>query len=91
MGSLIKIAVPNGIDTAMENLTKAILEEQPPDIYKFAYQYFQKKLQLRLEAEIMNTSDEQSNSPTKDSTAAGGENEFIEKVCQEYAETKDSL
>uniref|UniRef100_T1HLT5 Uncharacterized protein n=1 Tax=Rhodnius prolixus TaxID=13249 RepID=T1HLT5_RHOPR len=50
MGSLIKVAVPEGIGSAMESLTKAILEEQPVDIYKFSYKHFQMKVQRRQEA-----------------------------------------
>ncbi|RZF36230.1 hypothetical protein LSTR_LSTR013936 [Laodelphax striatellus] len=43
-----KVSVPLGLDSALEGLTRAVLKQQPHDIYSFAATYFEDLLALRM-------------------------------------------
>jgi hypothetical protein len=43
----LRVSVPEGMDAALEGLTRAVLKQQPRDIYWFAAQHFEKLVRLR--------------------------------------------
>lgn len=43
----LRVSVPEGLDAALEGLTREVLKHQPKDIYWFAAQHFEKLVGLR--------------------------------------------
>ncbi|KAJ4448310.1 hypothetical protein ANN_10325 [Periplaneta americana] len=43
----LRVSVPEGMDAALEGLTREVLKQQPRDIYWFAAEHFEKLVQLR--------------------------------------------
>ncbi|KAK3926797.1 Helicase SKI2W [Frankliniella fusca] len=43
----VKLSVPEGMDAALQGLTREVLRHQPADIYWFAAQYFENLIRLR--------------------------------------------
>lgn len=43
----VKLSVPEGMDAALQGLTREVLRHQPGDIYSFAAQYFESLVRAR--------------------------------------------
>jgi hypothetical protein len=43
----LRVSVPEGLDAALEGLTREVLRQQPRDIYWFAAQHFETLVRLR--------------------------------------------
>ncbi|KAJ1528401.1 hypothetical protein ONE63_006816 [Megalurothrips usitatus] len=46
-GVFVKLSVPEGMDAALQGLTREVLRHQPDDIYWFAAQYFENLIRAR--------------------------------------------
>ncbi|KAJ9600503.1 hypothetical protein L9F63_009193, partial [Diploptera punctata] len=43
----LRVSVPEGMDAALEGLTREVLKQQPRDIYWFAAEHFENLIKLR--------------------------------------------
>lgn len=52
----LRVTVPLGMDAALEGLARAVLKEQPSDIYLFAADHFESLMRMReVSGELQNT------------------------------------